>query len=497
MSVINTNSLSLIAQGNLVKSQSALGTAIERLSSGMRINSAKDDAAGQAIANRFTANIRGLSQATRNANDGISIAQTTEGSLNEINNNLQRVRELTVQAANGSNSASDLQSIQDEINQRLNEINRVSEQTQFNGVKVLASDNQLKVQVGANDNEIIKIGLKQIDTTALKLGTFNVAGDRLATEDNLIKDFNATGTKNYTIGGATYGVDVISAGVTKGADTVYVAAVGGALVSGAGMDTTANTKIETGALAALATPFATLGAAAGNGGTVVSGGANWTFTETTPGQGFGNGTYSATIDTTSFTLTVASSVDSSGGSAAITLTTGTGALYTAAVGGNFTTDTTTANSAATLKDIAAAGGTYVGSTLTTTGGTYDVNKDGVVLNSGAAVYVSKDAAGSSILVGKTEAKLSTDDPLALLDKALSTVDNLRGELGAVQNRFQSTIANLNNTVTNLSSARSRIEDADYAVEVSNMTRAQILQQAGTSVLAQANQVPQTVLSLLR
>src|SRR5690606_30578906 len=155
MSVINTNYLALVSQNNLTKSQNSLGTAIERLSSGLRINSAKDDAAGQAIANRFTANIKGLTQATRNANDGISIAQTTEGALNEINNNLQRVRELTVQAANGSNSSSDLESIQAEIGQRLAEIDRVSEQTQFNGVKVLAQDNSLKIQVGANDNETI------------------------------------------------------------------------------------------------------------------------------------------------------------------------------------------------------------------------------------------------------------------------------------------------------------------------------------------------------
>src|SRR5690606_1027528 len=150
-SAINTNYLSLVAQGNLNKSQSFLGSAIERLSSGLRINRAKDDAAGQAIANRFTANIKGLAQAGRHANDGIPIAQTTEGSLNEINNNLQRIRELSVQAANGTNSASDLQSIQDEIQQRLEEIDRVSAQTQFNGVKVLASDQKLTIQVGAND----------------------------------------------------------------------------------------------------------------------------------------------------------------------------------------------------------------------------------------------------------------------------------------------------------------------------------------------------------
>lgn len=161
MAVINTNTLSLTTQNNMNKSQSSLGTAIERLSSGLRINSAKDDAAGQAIANRFTSNIKGLTQASRNANDGISLAQTTEGALGEINNNLQRVRELSVQAATGSNSSSDLKSIQDEIQQRLDEIDRVSDQTQFNGVKVLAGNSSMKVQVGANDGETISINLEK------------------------------------------------------------------------------------------------------------------------------------------------------------------------------------------------------------------------------------------------------------------------------------------------------------------------------------------------
>src|SRR5690606_8079396 len=174
MSVINTNVLALTSQNNLTKSQNALGTAIERLSSGLRINSAKDDAAGQAIANRFTANIKGLTQAARNANDGISVAQTTEGALNEINNNLQRIRELTVQAANGSNSGSDLESIQAEIDQRLGEINRVSEQTQFNGVKVLASNQTLTVQVGAHDSQSISINLQNIDRDSLGLEAFDV-----------------------------------------------------------------------------------------------------------------------------------------------------------------------------------------------------------------------------------------------------------------------------------------------------------------------------------
>ncbi|EAS1904615.1 flagellin FliC, partial [Salmonella enterica] len=202
--VINTNSLSLLTQNNLNKSQSALGTAIERLSSGLRINSAKDDAAGQAIANRFTANIKGLTQASRNANDGISIAQTTEGALNEINNNLQRVRELAVQSANSTNSQSDLDSIQAEITQRLNEIDRVSGQTQFNGVKVLAQDNTLTIQVGANDGETIDIDLKQINSQTLGLDTLNVqkAYDVSATDAMDPKSFT-DGTKNLTAPDAT------------------------------------------------------------------------------------------------------------------------------------------------------------------------------------------------------------------------------------------------------------------------------------------------------
>ncbi|MBE8979990.1 flagellin FliC, partial [Escherichia coli] len=175
---INTNSLSLITQNNINKNQSALSSSIERLSSGLRINSAKDDAAGQAIANRFTSNIKGLTQAARNANDGISVAQTTEGALSEINNNLQRIRELTVQSQTGTNSDSDLSSIQDEIKSRLSEIDRVSGQTQFNGVNVLAKDGKMAIQVGANDGETITIDLKKIDSKTLGLDSFNVNGPK-------------------------------------------------------------------------------------------------------------------------------------------------------------------------------------------------------------------------------------------------------------------------------------------------------------------------------
>ncbi|MCX5566933.1 FliC/FljB family flagellin [Alcaligenes phenolicus] len=387
MSVINTNYLALVSQNNLTKSQNSLGTAIERLSSGLRINSAKDDAAGQAIANRFTANINGLTQAARNANDGISIAQTTEGSLNEINENLQRIRTLRVQASTGSNSDSDLKSIQNEINERLSEINRVSKETQFNGKYVLGEDaTSLTVQVGANDNEIITIDLAKIDSTTLKLDDFKVSGKSL-----------------------------VSAQGNADTDTILV-----------------------------------------NGET-------YTFA-TTPGTDAGDKELSAAAPAITATDTAAA------GRTNTLVKNDKGEVFIKSVD---TTDT---------DDVR-----YFQADMTAT------PADGTT---GATLTVKVGAEVANLTEDTAEAGV-TKNPLAKLDAALQQVDDLRSHLGAIQNRFQSTIANLNNTVNNLSAARSRIEDADYAVEVSNMTRSQILQQAGTSVLAQANQVPQTVLSLLR
>ncbi|WP_189520110.1 flagellin N-terminal helical domain-containing protein, partial [Kushneria pakistanensis] len=174
--VINTNALSLNAQNNLNKSQQSLNTAIERLSSGSRINSAKDDAAGLAISNRMNAQVTGLNQANRNANDGISLAQTAEGAMSQVTDNLQRIRELTVQAANGTNTTDDLTSIQDEIGQRLSEIGRISEQTEFNSKNLLGADGQVAIQVGANDGQVINLDLKAMTTTALGVDGFTVAG---------------------------------------------------------------------------------------------------------------------------------------------------------------------------------------------------------------------------------------------------------------------------------------------------------------------------------
>ncbi|WP_167354035.1 FliC/FljB family flagellin [Pectobacterium wasabiae] len=422
MAVINTNSLSLTAQNNLNKSQSALGTAIERLSSGFRINSAKDDAAGQAIANRFTANIKGLTQAARNANDGISVAQTTEGALNEINNNLQRIRELAVQAANGSNQDVDLDSVQGEIQQRLDEIDRVSSQTQFNGVKVLASDQGLKIQVGANDNETITINLQEITSSTLGLGGFSVSASspKLSNSVTQLGD----GTAAPTAPDFTDALASLNTGLGLTGDKALTA-----------KDVTLHNVLDA------------------NG----AGTAQYALK-------VGNDVYAAKV--------TAGAVDVVKSTTTVTDNT---------LGGGATT--------VTLNDA-----------LVKLGGD---GTTGYVSYQGKN-YQSADLAGgaTTVAVGgatptATYAAAKTVDPLKALDAALSKVDSLRSDLGAIQNRFESTVTNLNNTVNNLTNARSRIQDADIATEVSNMSKNQILQQAGTSVLAQANQVPQTVLSLLR
>ncbi len=365
--IINTNAMSLVAQNNLNKSQAALGTAIERLSSGLRINSAKDDAAGQAISNRFTANINGLTQASRNANDGISLAQTTEGALNEINDNLQNIRRLSVQAANGTNSESDRQSIQDEIDQRLAEINRVAEQTEFNGIKVLSKDQTLSIQVGANDGQTIDINLGKMDTETLGLDGFSIM--------NMVATSQVTEGMQVVDGAEKYNL--------KDTDV---------------------TAIET----------------------KLFGGPNT-----------GGKMYAYTDDATGKTAYIGVAAD------------GTWKSVTADI------DVT--------------------------------DPDDPKLTLGTAADV--DAATNPVVKSLTT--------LQTMDDALAMVDEMRSGLGASQNRFNSVISNLDNTVINLSESRARILDADFAVEVSNMSRANILQSAGTTVLAQANQVPQNVLTLLR
>lgn len=450
--VINTNTLSLMTQNNLNKSQSALSTAIERLSSGLRINSAKDDAAGQAIANRFTSNINGLTQASRNANDGISVAQTTEGSLSEINNNLQRIRELSVQAANGTNSSSDLTSIQDEITSRLSEIDRVSGQTQFNGVNVLASNQTMKIQVGANDGQTISIDLQKIDSTTLGLNGFSVSGNALKTSDAITQ-----------IPAATAGDAPVA--IKFGADADAAAAMAKKLGVSDASKLTLNNVLDSDGKAT-----GTYVVKAGNdsyAASVSAGGVVTLNTTKVTYSDLANGVASASQDDQAI------KVGTNDSGVAVGFVTVQGKNYLAG-----------ADAAAT--DGSAGTGALVNGSAT--------SPTALVLSAGQT-----DPADPATAVAATAtfSGASTNDPLALIDKAIAKVDTFRSSLGAVQNRFDSAITNLSNTTTNLSSAQSRIQDADYATEVSAMSKAQILQQAGTSVLSKANQVPQSVLSLLQ
>lgn len=425
--VINTNSLSLITQNNINKNQSALSTSMERLSSGLRINSAKDDAAGQAIANRFTSNIKGLTQAARNANDGISAAQTTEGALSEINNNLQRVRELTVQSQNGTNSDSDLGSIQDEIKSRLSEIDRVSGQTQFNGVNVLAKDGAMKIQVGANDGETINIDLKKIDSSTLGLSGFGVSKNALKTSDAITQ--------------------VGASGALKAVD---LSAVATALKVDASSLSLKNVQTPAG----VATTTYVVSSGSDNYAVSVD-----------------DGTGAVKLNTTDVSYT-----DSKNG-----VTAGTMADQFVKVGSD--------KAGAPVGYVTVQGKDY------TTNATAINNGDGTNKTNLDVASNINDIASDTNAASFTGS--ATADPLALLDKAIATVDSFRSSLGAVQNRLNSAVTNLNNTTTNLSAAQSRIQDADYATEVSNMSKAQIVQQAGNSVLSKANQVPQQVLSLLQ
>lgn len=435
--VINTNSLSLITQNNINKNQSALSSSIERLSSGLRINSAKDDAAGQAIANRFTSNIKGLTQAARNANDGISLAQTTEGALSEINNNLQRVRELTVQATTGTNSDSDLSSIQDEIKSRLDEIDRVSGQTQFNGVNVLAKDGSMKIQVGANDGQTISIDLQKIDSSTLGLTGFSVSKNALELGDSITQIGDASGTMSKVdLSDVASALKVDASSLTLH-NVQKAGASTGTYVVSSGSD---NYSVSVGSDGSVALNKTTV-----------------TYDDSD------NGVTGATSDQF---IKVASNAS------------GDAVGFVTIQGKNFLAGTTGDGKDAIVNTSGTTKGTPTPTNVAT-----------------GSVATPLQLSGTTATAEFTGA--STADPLALLDKAIASVDKFRSSLGAVQNRLSSAVTNLNNTTTNLSEAQSRIQDADYATEVSNMSKAQIVQQAGNSVLSKANQVPQQVLSLLQ
>lgn len=384
--IINTNVISMNAQRNLNGSQNALATTLQRLSSGLRINGAKDDAAGLAISERMTSQIRGLNQAIRNSNDGISMSQTAEGALGEIGTNLQRIRELAVQSRNASNSASDRTALNNEVQQIKAEIDRVASTTTFNGIKLLdGTFTNQAFQIGANVGETISIA-SIVNAQSSSLGT--------------------TTTYSATVTG------IAATGFAAPADNIVA---GDLKING----------VDVGAITA--------------GGTA-------------PLQG---AAVAAAINLISGTTGVSAAADGAG---LVTLTSTSSAGITVAMSG-------TANTARTG------------------------------LTAGTTAATGTSAAGFASL--KIDTTANADVAIASMDSALSALNAARADLGAYQNRFSSAISNLQTSAENLSASRSRIMDADFAAETAALSRNQVLQQAGTAMLAQANAMPQSVLSLLR
>lgn len=484
--VINTNIASLNAQRNLNTSQSALNTAIQRLSSGLRINSAKDDAAGMAIADRMTAQIRGMNVAARNANDGISLAQTAEGDLQQIGNNLQRMRELAVQSANASNSAGDRAALQSEIAQLRGEIDRVAGSSSFNGVKLLdGSFNAQTFQVGANNTLNDRITVDSIgNARTANLGQTYGAS---VTTSTLTASTGITAAGQFTIGvnGGT-AVDVFSASggaAIGGSAKAIAAAINNSNITG--VTATANATTATG----------TYGAT----GAITDGNAKLTINGTVIDVGVTN----AGIGATNVASAVAAiQANSAATGVTASLEAGNTIKLSAADGRNIDVSFGANGTGAALQDIG------LGGVAATTWGSYSLNYVGTgnVVVGGTAATGVKGVADGTTASATTGTAVSALDistaagaqaALASIDSALTTINSARASLGAMQNRFTSVVTSLQTSAENLSASRSRIEDADFAAETASLTRGQILQQAGTAMLAQANSLPNNVLSLLR
>ena len=487
-STINTNISSMTAQRNLGTSQMSLSTAIQRLSSGLRINSAKDDAAGLAISERFTTQIRGLQQAARNANDGISLAQTAEGAMSGAGNILQRVRELAVQSANATNSASDRQALHAEVGQLLGELDRISQTTEFNGQRLLdGTFGTQQFQVGANSNQTITTSTANLRT--------NIYGNNQVQATGAAGTLAAFGSNATTAGTLAINGSLGSASITVAVNSTAKANADKINLSSSitGVEAEARTEVS---LAFSSAGAYNLTLQSDNTTTQA---VSFTVSAIATADGL-SAAVSAINDQTSKTG-VTAALNSAG--TAVVLTNATGndiavADTTVVNGGNVTVQKLDSSGAAAgaaavlTADATAATATIVGYI------TLDSEKS-----------FATDVTTSNILavdIGSTLKKVSdidvttftkASDALKTVDSALAFISGERARLGALQSRFETSISNLQVTAENLAASRSRIMDADFAQETANLSRAQILQQAGTAMVAQANQLPQGVLALLR
>ena len=479
-SFINTNLASLNAQRNLTTSQSSLATSLQRLSSGLRINSAKDDAAGLAISERFTAQIRGTNQAARNANDGVSLAQTAEGDLAQVGNNLQRIRELAVQAANSTNSASDRAALNQEASGLLAEVQRTAATSSFNGVKLLdGSFTAQEFQVGANNTAHDRITIASIANTQTAT---------LGLNTNTTTSFAAA-----VSGGDSAGIQINGTTLSTGATSAKgIAAKINAEVTGVTATAAPNS------LASTTAASTAIGATAGSAASLVINGVTVNFTTTN------NAAATTTVGTAKAAINAAIAAATTAGAGSANA-----ALIGVTVGGDTThidlsnsdgADITTgAITGALATDIGLTAGVTQRSTVSFASSSIPtINAGGVTILGGtqantAVAIVAGSGAASIDLSTATGAKAAIDTA----DRALTAINTSRASLGAVQNRFTSVVSSLASTSENLSAARSRVQDTDFAAETAQLTRGQILQQAGTAILAQANSLPNGVLALLR
>jgi flagellin len=477
-----TNTASLNAQRNLTKSGAGLQQSMERLSSGMRINSAKDDAAGLQISNRLTSQINGLGVAQRNANDGISMAQTAEGSMQASTDILQRMRELALQSANGSNSSTDRDAMQKEVSALQSELTRISETTSFGGQQLLdGSFGTKNFQVGANANESITMTLS--NTSAESIGGYKAT---LAAAVN-------TGFGGVVAGVATTSSTVAAGNLTFTTDSVDTTV---AIVDDSSAKTAAaaiNLKSGTHGVTASASNEVTLGVPSNDGtvgftlnGTAISASATTTTNQEALAKAINDQSDTtgviATYNTTDFTIKLS---DADGDNILIS-------AYSNSAGA---TESVNLTGQAGATALTLTEGTNVEATVT---GQVTLDSSSTFSVAGGTTLIATTAA--AVLNKVSDIKLGTEagaqSALAVIDGALAQIDDSRASLGAIQNRFGHTISNLANIQENVSASRSRIQDTDFAVETAVMTKNQILQQAGTSILAQANQIPQAAISLI-
>jgi flagellin len=486
---LNTNIDSLTAQNNLGSSQSLLSQSLTRLSSGLKINTAADDAAGLAISQQFTTQVNGTNQAIANANNAVSEAQTAGGALSTIVNNLQSIRTLAVEAANGSMSTADRGALNQQVQQQISEISQIAQQTSFNGASVLnGSAGTTVYQVGANVGDTIAVNLTQ-GVEANQIGAYASSTTTVTT--------NALGTSlSLSVGnGAAVQVLAAVAGsntVGQAADSAYAAA---AAINGSGV---------AGLTATAITSEATVGAAVtfGSSGGTYNLSINGTSVFGTTGTVI-TGTNGGSISQTQM-LTAINAVSATTGVSA-TLG-GAGLTLTAADGSNIVTNE---NISATTAGAVSGGLLIAGSTA----GSDKVDQGQLTLASPSAITITGTGGSAIGLTGTTgqviaastgllsSANVSTvagaNATIQSVDSALATVSAFQSQLGAIQNRFTAAVSNLTSTAQNLTQSRSTIQDANFAQETANLTQAQVLEQAGISVLAQANQEPQLILKLLQ